>query len=51
VVICFAFLSFGNEYVVGVNGRLCVLMHKMVCLEFWTFHIDVDVIRVYVVLC
>jgi hypothetical protein len=36
-------------YVVGVCGRLCVLMDEMGCFEFWHFYVDVDVMRVYVV--
>jgi hypothetical protein len=36
-------------YVVGFNDRLCVLMDEMGCLEFWSFCVDANVIRVYVV--
>jgi hypothetical protein len=36
-------------YVVGVNGRLCVLMNEMRCFEFWSFHVDIDAIGVYIV--
>jgi hypothetical protein len=35
-------------YVVGVHGRLCVLMDEMGCFEFWPIYVCIDVIRVYV---
>jgi hypothetical protein len=35
--------------VVGVSGRLCVLMGEMGCFEFWSFNIGTDVMRVYTV--
>jgi hypothetical protein len=36
-------------YVVGVNCCLCVLLNEMGSFEFWSFYIDIDIIRVYVV--
>jgi hypothetical protein len=29
-------------YVVGVKGRLCVLMDEIECFEFWPFCIGVE---------
>jgi hypothetical protein len=45
VVICFALLL----CVVGIDDHLCVLMDEMRCFEFWSFYVDIDVMRVYVV--
>jgi hypothetical protein len=36
-------------YVVGVDGRSCVLRDEMGCFELWYFYVDTDVMRVYVV--
>lgn len=36
-------------YVVGVNGRFCVLMDAMGRFEFWSFCVDADDMRVYAV--
>jgi hypothetical protein len=36
-------------YVVGISGRLWDLMDKMGCFKFWSFCVDVDIMRVYVV--
>jgi hypothetical protein len=36
-------------YVVGVNGRLCVLMDEIGCLELWSSCVDTDAMRACVV--
>jgi hypothetical protein len=36
-------------YVVGVEGRSCVLMDEMECFELGTFYVDIDVMREYAV--
>jgi hypothetical protein len=33
---------------VSVNVCLCVSMDEMGCFEFWSFYVDIDVMRVYV---
>jgi hypothetical protein len=35
-------------YAVDVSGCLCALMDEMGCFEFWSFYVDIDVMRVYV---
>jgi hypothetical protein len=36
-------------YAVGANGRFCVLIDEIRCLEFWSFCVDIDAMQVYVV--
>jgi hypothetical protein len=35
-------------YVVGVNGRFCVLMDEMGCFELLSFYVDIDIMQVCV---